>query len=72
MNRTGSGVRRASAPRGRGDDFEEDIDLDSAGDRFGAMPKGGRRRAIFRVAYFRETVARNEVEGAKVLSGITF
>ena len=47
--------------RGRRDDFEEDIDLGSAGDRFGARARGGARRAIFRVGYFRETVARIEV-----------
>ena len=35
------------ATRGRRDDFEEGIDLDSAGDRFGAMPQGGVAAARF-------------------------
>ena len=55
------------ATRGRHDDFEEDIDLDSAGDRFGARAQGGARRRVSGAAYFRETVAQIEVEGAKVL-----
>ena len=55
------------AARGRRDDFEEDIDLDSAGDRFGAKAQGGSRRRISGVGDFRETFARIEVEGAKVL-----
>ena len=55
------------APHGRRDDFEEDIDLDSAGDKFGARARGDARRRVWRAAYFRETVARIEVEGAKVL-----
>jgi len=55
------------AAHGRRDDFEEDIDLDSAGDRFGARAQGGSRRRILRARYFRETVAQIEVEGAKVL-----
>ena len=55
------------ATHGRRDDFEEDIDLDSAGDRFGARARGDARRRVSRAAYFRETVARIEVEGAKVL-----
>ena len=42
-------------------DFEHDIDLDSAGDRFGAKAEGGWWRRILRVAHFRETVARIEV-----------
>ena len=60
------------ATRGRRDDFEGDIDLDSAGDRFGARARGGARRRVLRVGYFRETVARIEVEASKVLQGITF
>ena len=56
-----------SATHGRRDDFEEDIDLDLAGDRFGAMPERGSGRNVLRAAYFRETVARTKVEGAKVL-----
>ena len=56
-----------SATRGRRDDFEEDIEMDSAGDRFGAKAQRGSRRRILSAAYFRETVARIEVEGAKVL-----
>ena len=55
------------ATHGRRDDFEDDIDFDSAGDRFGARARGNARRAILRAAYFRETVARMEAEGAKVL-----
>ena len=55
------------ATRGRRDDFEEDIDLDSAGDRFGARTRGDARRPILRVGYFGETVARIEVEASKVL-----
>ena len=55
------------APHSRRDDFEEDIDLDSAGDRLGAMPQGGSRRRISGVADFRETVARIDVEAAKIL-----
>jgi len=55
------------AAHGRRDDFEEDIDLDSAGDRFGARARGNARRAILSAAYFRETVARMEAEAAKVL-----
>ena len=55
------------ATRGRLDDSEEDIDLDSAGDRFGARARGDARRRVSRAAYFLETVARIEVEGAKVL-----
>ena len=55
------------AQHGRRDDFEEDIDLDSAGDRFGARAQGGSRRRILGVGDFRETVARMEAEGAKVL-----
>ena len=55
------------ATHGRRDDFEEDIDLDSAGNRFGAKAQGGSRRRILGVADFRETVARIEVEGSKVL-----
>ena len=43
------------------EDFEHDIDLDSAGDRFGALAEGGWRRRVFRVAHFCETVARIEV-----------
>ena len=43
------------------DDFEHDIDLDSAGDRFGAKAEGGWRRRILGVAHFRETVARIEI-----------
>ena len=54
------------ATRGRRDDFEEDIDLDSAGDRFGARERGNARRTILSAAYFRETVARIEAEAAKV------
>jgi len=54
------------APHGRRDDFEEDIDLDSAGDRFGARAQEGSRRRILGAAYFRETVARMEAEGPKV------
>ena len=41
--------------------------MDSAGDRFGARARGDARRPISRVADFRETVARIEVEAAKVL-----
>ena len=55
------------APHGRRDDFEEDIDLDSAGDRFGARAQGGSRRRILGARDFRETVARMEAEGAKEL-----
>ena len=55
------------AAHGRRGDFEEDIDLDSAGDRFGARAMGNARRAILSAAYFRETVARIEAEAAKVL-----
>ena len=55
------------AAHGRRDDFEEDIDLDSAGDRFGARAQGGSRRHILGAVYFRETVARMEAEGTKVL-----
>ena len=44
------------------EDFEHDIDLDSAGDRFGAKAEGGWRRRILGVAHFRDTVARIEVE----------
>jgi len=55
------------ATHGRRDDFEEDIDLDSAGDRFGAEGQRGSRRRILGAAYFRETVARMEAEGPKVL-----
>ena len=55
------------AQHGRRDDFEEDIDLDSAGDRFGARVRGDARRRVSRARDFRETVARIEVEGAKVL-----
>jgi len=55
------------AAHGRRDDFEEDIDLDSAGDRFGAKGQRGSRRRILGARYFRETVAQIEVEGAKVL-----
>ena len=54
------------APHGRRDDFEEDIDLDSAGDRFGARVRGDARRPILSAAYFRETVAPIEAEAAKV------
>ena len=55
------------AAHGRRDDFEEDIDLDSDGDRFGARARGDARRRVLGVADFRETVARIEVEAAKVL-----
>ena len=55
------------ATHGRRDDFAENIDLDSAGDRFGARAQGGSRRRILSAAYFRETVARMEAEGPKVL-----
>jgi len=55
------------ATHGRRDDFEEDIDLGSAGDRFGARARGNARRRVLSVGYFRETVARIEVEGSKVL-----
>jgi len=55
------------ATRGRRDDFEEDIEMDSAGDRFGAKAQRQSRRRILRVGYFSETVARIEVAGAKVL-----
>ena len=55
------------ATHGRRDDFEEDIDLDSAGDRFGAEGQRGSRRRVLSAAYFREAVAQIEVEGAKVL-----
>ena len=55
------------ATRGRRDDFEEDIDLGSAGDRFGARARGGARRPVLCAAYFRETGARIEVEASKVL-----
>ena len=43
------------------EDFERDIDLDSAGDRFGALAEGGWRRRVLRVAQFCDTVARIEV-----------
>ncbi len=43
------------------DDFEHDIDLDSAGDRFGAVAEGGWRRRVLGVAHFLDTVARIEV-----------
>ena len=49
------------AARIASDDFEHGIDLDSAGDRFGALAEGGWRRRVFRVAHFCETVARIEV-----------
>ena len=49
------------------EDFEHDIDLDSAGDRFGARAEEGWRRRILRVAHFCETVAQIEVERSKVL-----
>ena len=55
------------ATHGRRDDFEEDIDVDSAGDRFGARAQGGSRRRILGARDFCETVARIEVAGAKVL-----
>ena len=54
------------ATHGRRDDFEEDIDLDSAGDRFRARAQGGSRRRVLRAGDFRETVARIEAEAAKV------
>ena len=54
------------APHGRRDDFEEDIALDSAGERFGVSAQRGSRRRISGAAYFRETVARMETEAAKV------
>ena len=49
------------APHIASDDFEHDIDLDSAGDRFGAKAEGGWRRHILSVAQFCDTVARIEV-----------
>ena len=55
------------ATRGRRDDSEGDIDLDSAGDRFGARARDDARRTISGVGDFRETVARIEVGAAKVL-----
>ena len=54
------------ATRGRRDDFEEDIEMDSAGDRFGAKAQRRSRRRILSVGDFRETVARIEAEAAKV------
>ena len=38
------------ATRIASDDFEHDIDLDSAGDRFGAKAEGGWRRRILSVS----------------------
>ena len=55
------------ATHGKRDDFEEDMNLDSAGDKFGARAQGGSRRRILSVGDFRETVARMELEGAKIL-----
>ena len=46
------------ATRIASDDFEHGIDLDSAGDRFGAKAEGGWRRRILGVRHFRDTVAR--------------
>ena len=50
------------ATRIASDDFEHGIDLDSAGDQFGALAEGGWRRRILGVARFCDTVARIEVE----------
>ena len=41
--------------------------LDSAGDRFGARARGDARQRVLGAGDFRETVARIEVVGAKVL-----
>ena len=40
------------AAHGRRDDFEEDINLDSTGDRFGARAQGGRGGAFWAWAIF--------------------
>ena len=45
---------------------KHDIDLDSAGDRFGAKAEGGWPRRVLRVAHFCEIVARTDVGRPKI------
>ena len=59
------------AARGRGDDFEGDIDLDSAGDRFGAPAQVGARRRISGDAQKCETVIEKWGSGAESLAPAT-
>ncbi len=61
------GTHLMSAAHIASDDFEVDVHLDSAGDRFGALARGGSRRRVLVVGYFCETVARIEDGGTKAL-----
>ena len=61
------GTHLMSAPHSHSDDFEADIDLDSLGHRQRAMRGSGATRRVLGALDFRETVARIEVEGPKVL-----
>ena len=60
-------THRMSAARIASDDFEVDMHLDSAGDRFGAMAHGGWRRRVSGVGERGGLFRANEDEGPEVL-----
>ncbi len=61
------GTHCMSAARIASDDFEVDMHLDSAGDRFGATAQGGARQPILGVGESVRLLHENEDEGFEVL-----